>query len=85
MSIRYRKNSEWTTVFVNVATDELYKLGEIVEDKVREKTPIKPGSKKWQALDIVDTVIVGSSYHQKQEKTILELLVYVVDITGKMV
>lgn len=81
----YRKNSKWTTVYVSISTDELEDLGNIVGNKVREQKNVKPNSRTWNAVDIVDTIVVSTSFNPSKEKTILDLLVYVADLTGKPV
>jgi len=83
--IMYRKNSNWTTIYISIPTDELKNLGDYVEQEVHNQQNIKPNSRKWKAIDIVDTTIIGSNFHPSKDKTILELLVYVADMTGELI
>ena len=82
--IMYRKNKNWTTVFISVATDELEHLGHYVEEKLKEQKQLDIKSKKWKTIDIVDKQIVSHSYHPVQEKTFLDMLVSVADLTEEI-
>jgi len=79
----YRKNKIWKPIYISIETDKLDTLIDEVGKKVRENLTISEQKEKWVNIDIVDTEIVTSGFNQKTLKTILELIVYVADMTGK--
>ena len=82
--IMYRKNKIWKPIYISIETDKLDTLIDEVGKKVRENLTISEQKEKWVNIDIVDTEIVTSGFNQKTLKTtILELIVYVADMTGK--
>jgi len=83
MSVYYRKNDVWSSVFVSVNIESLGELNSIVEEKVRTQQNIKPQSKKWKAIDIVDTVIVGTNFNPNRNETTIDMIIHVADMTGK--
>lgn len=83
MAVYYRKNDVWTTVYINIKIEDLGNLGTLVEEAVFKQQNIKQKSRKWQAIDIVDTEIIGKSFNSHRNETMIELLVYVADLTGK--
>jgi hypothetical protein len=83
MSVYYRKNDSWTTIYISISISNLDKLSEVVEKTVREQQGVKPNSKKWKAIDIVDTEIVGKAFNSHRNETTIEMLIHVADMTGK--
>lgn len=85
MVTMYRKNHDWQPIYITIETDKLETLGDIIGEKVRADLTPAQKKKKWVAIDIVDTIVVTSGFNPKTSKSILELLVYVADMTGKYV
>jgi len=79
--VMYRKNKNWQPIYISIETDKLDTLIDMVAKKVRENLTISEQKEKWVTIDIVDTEIVTSGFNPKTSKTILEILVYVADMT----
>ena len=83
MEVCYRKNKEWTTVFVSINIVNLCNLGDVVKQKIIEQKKIDNTSETWKIIDIVDTKIVSTSFNQHRNETMIDMIVHVVDISDK--
>jgi len=84
MTVNYRKNSNWTAIYVNVNAAELNTLDQIILKQMQDKmTPKEKKAKKWQTIDIVDTIVVASNSNPISQQLTLELLIYVADMTDQ--
>lgn len=83
MEVCYRKNKEWTTIFVSINIVNLCNLGDVVKQKIIEQKKIDDVSETWKIIDIVDTKIVSTSFNQHRNETIIDMIVHVVDISDK--
>ena len=84
MTVNYRKNSNWTAIYVNVNANELNTLDQIILKQIQDNmTPKEKKAKKWQTIDIVDTIVVASNSNPISQQLTLELLIYVADMTGQ--
>ena len=84
MTVNYRKNSEWKALYLNINVNELHLLGTVIIERVKDSlTPKEEKAKQWELIDIVDTIVVASNSNPISQELTLELLVYVVDMTGK--
>lgn len=84
MTVNYRKNSNWKAIYVNVNANELDTLDQIILKQMQDNmTPTEKKAKKWQTIDIVDTIVVASNSNPISQQLTLELLIYVADMTGQ--
>lgn len=79
MNVKCRKNSIWKAIYISISIEDLPNLETFVWDEVRKDISTK--DKSWSIIDMVDTNVVSTSFNPHQNKTMIDLLITVADIT----
>ena len=81
--VLFRKNKNWKAIHISLNLKLADDMATQVEEAVKkhmEETHLK---RQWKTIDIVDVQIFSSTYNPTKETTFLDMMVFVVDLTGE--
>lgn len=81
--VLFKQNKKWKAIHISLDLKKLDEIDAEIEKVVRAKLDETHLNRQWKAIDIVDVQFVASAYQPPKNTTFIELLVFVVDITGE--
>jgi hypothetical protein len=85
MTVMYKQYKNWIPMHLSLDIQNLGLIQDTIQQVVHQKLKNTHLKRQWTAVNIVDFHVISSTYQPSKNTTLLDVLVFVADITGEQI